>query len=106
VTDSLPAEHSARRGALFVAAAALCWSSGGLIVRLVSTDPWTTSLWRSSFAALFLAVVLHAVRGRWIGAQWREGGRPVFMVAALLMQARMIWLPTRLSQTRLAGTFL
>ena len=77
-TSTLPAStvSTARRGALLVAAAALCWSSGGLIVRLVSTDPWTTNLWRSSFAALFLAVVLHAVRGRWIGVQWREGGRP------------------------------
>ena len=95
----------ARRGALFVAAAALCWSSGGLIVRLVSTDPWTTSLWRSSFAALFLAVVLHAVRGRWIGAQWREGGRPVFMVAACMSLASTCFIFS-LAHTTVANTLI
>ena len=54
---------AARRGALLVAAAAVCWSSGGLLVRLVGTAPWTTSLWRSLFASLFLATVLWLVRG-------------------------------------------
>jgi drug/metabolite transporter (DMT)-like permease len=66
---------AARRGALLVAAAAVCWSSGGLIVRLVHTDSWTTSLWRSLFASVVLAVVLSALRRRSIFAQWHEGGR-------------------------------
>src|ERR1700675_2132645 len=48
-----PATPAARRGALLVACAAICWSSGGLITRLVTTSPWTTSLWRSLFCVLF-----------------------------------------------------
>ena len=51
-----------RRGALLVACAAVCWSSGGLIARLVGTSPWTTNLWRSLFASLFLGIVLSIVR--------------------------------------------
>ena len=62
------ATPATRRGALLVACAAVCWSSGGLIARLVTTTPWTTSLWRSVFATLFLAVVLRVVRGRGIVA--------------------------------------
>ena len=30
-----------RGGRLLVAAAALCWSTGGLIARTVDADPWT-----------------------------------------------------------------
>jgi len=47
----------ARRGRLLVAAAAVCWSTGGLIARLVDTDPWTTVFWRGLFCAAFLAGV-------------------------------------------------
>jgi drug/metabolite transporter (DMT)-like permease len=46
-----------RRGRLLVAAAAVCWSGGGLMARLVDTDPWTTVFWRGIFCASFLAVV-------------------------------------------------
>jgi hypothetical protein len=57
------ATPATRRGALLVACAAMNWSTGGLIARLVTTSPWTTSLWRSVFASLFLALVLRMVRG-------------------------------------------
>jgi drug/metabolite transporter (DMT)-like permease len=65
VTDALEASPPAavtaaaaqyRRGALLVAGGALAWSSAGLIVRTTSTDAWTTLLWRSVFACLFLLV--------------------------------------------------
>src|SRR6266536_555663 len=82
-----PATPATRRGALLVACAAVCWSSGGLIARLVTTGPWTTSLWRSVFASLFLALVLRLARGRGIVAQWRDGGRPVLAVAACMAVA-------------------
>jgi drug/metabolite transporter (DMT)-like permease len=72
------------RGALLVAAAAACWSSGALIARLVTTSPWTTNFWRSLFASVFLGVVLSLVRRRGIVAQWRDGGRPVVAVAACM----------------------
>jgi len=46
-----------RRGRLLVAAAAVCWSAGGLMARLVDTDPWTTVFWRGIFCATFLTTV-------------------------------------------------
>src|SRR5262249_22743357 len=76
-----PATLATRRGALLVACAALCWSSGSLIVRLVGTSPWTTSLWRSFFASVFLALVLWVIRGRGVVAQWRDGGGPAVVGA-------------------------
>ena len=55
-TAASAAERS--RGVVLVAAAALCWSTGGLLARLVDTDPWTTVFWRSIFTAAFLLVVI------------------------------------------------
>ena len=49
--------NEAPSGRLLVAAAALCWSTGGLIARLVDTDPWTTVFWRGIFCAAFLVAV-------------------------------------------------
>jgi len=55
-----------------VAAAALCWSSGGLLARTVDTDTWTTVFWRGVFSAVFL-LGIGAVRARRRGA---PGGLP------------------------------
>jgi drug/metabolite transporter (DMT)-like permease len=99
------ATPATRRGALLVACAAVCWSSGGLIVRLVGTNPWTTSLWRSVFASLFLAVLLSVVRGRNIVAQWREGGRPVVLVAACMAAASTCFIFS-LAYTSVANTLI
>jgi len=57
--------EAARSGRLLVGAAAVCWSTGGLIARLVDTDPWTTVFWRGIFCAAFLVAV----------TAWREGRR-------------------------------
>jgi drug/metabolite transporter (DMT)-like permease len=94
-----------RRGALLVAGAATCWSSGGLITRLVSTSPWTTSLWRSLFAALFLALVLSMVRGRGFLEQWREVGRPVLVVAACMALSSTCFILS-LAHTSVANTLI
>ena len=55
-----------------MAAAALCWSSGGLLARTVDTDTWTTVFWRGVFSAVFL-LGIGAVRARRRGA---PGGLP------------------------------
>jgi drug/metabolite transporter (DMT)-like permease len=99
------ATPATRHGALLVACAAVCWSSGGLIVRLVGTSPWTTSLWRSVFASLFLAALLSVVRGRNIVAQWREGGRPVLLVAACMAAASTCFIFS-LAYTSVANTLI
>src|SRR4029077_296072 len=58
---------AARGGALRVAAAARCWSTGGLIARTVDADPWTIVFWRGLACAGFLLVVIAAREGLAIG---------------------------------------
>jgi drug/metabolite transporter (DMT)-like permease len=110
VTESLapgrdPAMPAARRGALLVACASICWSSGGLIVRLVSTGPWTTAFWRSVFASLCLGLVLWLARRKSIVGQWREGGRPVVAVAVCMALASTCFILS-LAYTSVADTLL
>lgn len=96
---------SERRGALLVAAAATCWSTGGLIVRLVSTDAWTTNLWRGLFAsAFFTLVVLLGARGR-AGREWRRMGWPGVAVA-LGMAAASTFFVLALARTSVANTLI
>lgn len=83
----------------------MCWSSGGLIARLVTTSPWTTSLWRSLFASVFLALVLRMVRGRGIVAQWRDGGRPVLAVAVCMAVSSTCFILS-LARTSVANTLI
>jgi drug/metabolite transporter (DMT)-like permease len=102
---SRPDDALRRRGALLVAGAAICWSSGGLIARLVTTSPWTTSLWRSIFASLFLIVVLTLARRRGIVAQWRDGGAPVLAAAVCMATASTCFIFS-LAHTSVANTLL
>jgi drug/metabolite transporter (DMT)-like permease len=88
-----------------VACAALCWSSGALIVRLVTTSPWTTSFWRSLCASVFLALVLWRVRRRGIVRQWRDGGGPMLVVAVCMALASTCFIFS-LAHTSVANTLL
>jgi drug/metabolite transporter (DMT)-like permease len=94
---------SPRRGAVLVACAAVCWSSGALIVRLVDTSPWTTSLWRSLFASLFLGLVLWVVWGPRSFAHWRE--LPVVGVALCMALASTCFIFS-LAHTSVANTLI
>jgi drug/metabolite transporter (DMT)-like permease len=98
-----PAMPAARRGALLVACASICWSTGGLIVRLVGT--WTTTFWRSVAASLCLGLVLWATRRRSIVLQWRDGGRPL-LAAAVCMALASISFILSLAHTTVADTLL
>ena len=82
-TPRSPSTTATRRGALLVAGAAVCWSSGALITRLVTTGPWATTLWRSLFASLFLAAALRLVGGGGVVARWRGPVVPVALCMAL-----------------------
>ena len=63
------------RGALLVSAAALLWSTGGLIVRsLELADAWTTVFWRGIAAGAFLvAFIIVRERGNAVRAFIRIG---------------------------------
>jgi drug/metabolite transporter (DMT)-like permease len=94
-----------RQGTLLVASAAMCWSTGGLIARLVSTDPWTTNVWRCTFCAVFLALVVGIVHGRRTVEAWRRIGRPGVGVAACLSVASTCFV-LALAHTSVANTLV
>jgi drug/metabolite transporter (DMT)-like permease len=94
-----------RRGAVLVACAAMCWSSGALIARLVGTGPWTTNLWRSVFASAFLAVALSLANRRSIVAQCRALGVPGVMVAACMSLSATCFILS-LAHTSVANTLI
>jgi drug/metabolite transporter (DMT)-like permease len=71
----------------------------------VSTTPWTTAFWRSLSAALFLTVLLWITRRRSIVLQWREGGRPVVIVATCMALASTCFILS-LAHTSVADTLL
>src|SRR5499425_2675065 len=96
---------SRRLGVGLVTAAALCWSSGGLIARLAGTDAWTTIFWRSVFCAAFLSsAVLLTQRGR-LADVVREAGWPGFCMAACFAIASTAFIMA-LSRTSVANTLI
>jgi drug/metabolite transporter (DMT)-like permease len=93
------------RGMLLVAGAATLWSTGGLIARLVTTDAWTTAMWRSLFSAAFLLLVVGLVRRQSPLAQWRTVGWPGVGVALCMVAASICFLLS-LSLTSVANTLI
>jgi drug/metabolite transporter (DMT)-like permease len=90
---------------LLVAGAATCWSTGGLLARLVTTDPWTTTLWRSVFSAAFLIAAVTIVRRQGVIAQWREIGLPGLGIAACMAAASTCFI-LALSRTSVANVLI
>jgi drug/metabolite transporter (DMT)-like permease len=94
------------RGLALVAAAALVWSTGGLIVRsLESADNWTTIFWRSVSACLFLALFLLVRDGRQALGLFRRMGLPGLMVGAGFACASICFV-VALSLTSVAETLM
>ena len=64
------------RGAALVCAATVCWSLGGLFVRLIGDDldGWTIAFWRSAFMALAVGGWLVATSGARTFAVYRDMG--------------------------------
>lgn len=60
----MPALSTRARGALLVAGACLCWSSGGILVRLLDLDGAVIVFWRSAFMALAVTLGLFAAHRR------------------------------------------
>jgi len=93
-------------GLLLVAAAAVIWSTGGLIVRLIGdVDDWTVIFWRSATACLFLLAFMALRDGRGMPALFRAMGLPGLLVGACFASAS-ISLVVALSLTSVAKTLL
>lgn len=102
---ALDAAAAARRGTLLVAVAAVCWSSGGLLARLASTDPWTTTFWRGVFAAAFLSLVVRLAWRRSLVREWRAMGAAGLGVALFMAGASTCFI-LALSRTSVANVLV
>lgn len=99
-----PARH--RRAVLMMIAAAVCWSTGGLLVRKLSiTNAWEIVFWRSLFMAAFVAVVLAAMHGRGMPRAVRAAGLPG-LAAGLLLAATFFFFIGSITRTTVANTFV
>jgi drug/metabolite transporter (DMT)-like permease len=94
-----------RRGALLVGAAALLWSTAGLLVRWTATDPWTTLFWRALFASVALLAWLRiAAPGRIVPAF--RGLGPVGLLLACCFAVAMISFINALALTTVASVMV
>ncbi len=86
--------------------AAICWSSGGILVRQLSiTNAWEIVFWRSAFMALFVAGVLLAMHGRRMGAAIVATGKPG-LVSGLFLAGTFFFFIGSLTRTTVANTFV
>lgn len=100
------ATRAHRRAILFMIAAPLCWSSGGILVRLLSfRDAWEIVFWRSLFMALFVAGTLIVMHGRRMPQAVRSVGWPGLLSAAFLAGQFFLFIAS-LTRTTVANTFV
>ncbi|CUX58205.1 MULTISPECIES: DMT family transporter [Agrobacterium] len=93
------------KGVLLVGAAAVAWSTGGLFFRAIALDTWTTSFWRSIFAAFFLAIYALITHYRKPLAVSRGNFRHGLLVAFGIAASMATFLPA-LSMTSVANVAL
>ncbi|MFO1323380.1 MAG: DMT family transporter [Burkholderiales bacterium] len=99
-----PARH--RRAVLFMIVAAICWSTGGLLVRQLSiANAWEIVFWRSLFMALFVAGVLLVMHGRAMPRAVRAAGMPGVVAGAFLAGTFFFFIGS-LTRTTVANTFV
>lgn len=82
-----------RLGVLLVAGAALWWSTGGIFIRSVHTDPWTTIFWRSLAASATMFLFLAIRKRAKVFAHFREIGRPGIIIALCFCGASTCYIP-------------
>jgi drug/metabolite transporter (DMT)-like permease len=95
-----------RRAIVFMIVAAVCWSSGGLLVRALSiTNPWEIVFWRSMFMATFVAGVLVVLHGRRMPRVVAAVGRPG-VISGVLLAGTFFFFIGSLTRTTVANTFV
>ena len=94
------------RAIVFMVVAAICWSSGGYLVRQLSiTSAWEIVFWRSVFMVLFVLGVLAAMhRGRTIAAV-RAVGWPG-LASGTFLACTFFFFIASLTRTTVANTFV
>ncbi len=103
-SHATPQAH--QRAIIFMIVAAVCWSSGGYLVRQLSiTNAWEIVFWRSLFMSLFVAGVLLVMHGRKMPAAVRAVGLPGLLAGLLLAGTFFLFIGS-LTRTTVANTFV
>jgi len=99
--------HAAHgRALLYMLIAAVCWSTGGLFVRLLSfRDAWEIVFWRSVFMALFVAAALAVMHRRRMPRAVAAIGWPGLLAGAFLAGQFFLFIAS-LTRTSVANTFV
>lgn len=104
VAPADPARH--RRAVLMMIVAAICWSTGGVLVRELSIrNAWEIVFWRSLFMALFVAGVLVAMHRQRAVQAVRAVGKPGVLAALFLAGTFFLFIGS-LTRTTVANTFV
>lgn len=93
------------KGVLLLAGAALCWSLGGILIRLVEASDWTIVLWRSVFMSLTLLTVLAIWTGGRLAAPFRAAGWKG-MLSGAFMACAFICFVLSITRTTVANTLV
>jgi drug/metabolite transporter (DMT)-like permease len=106
-TSIMTAPHSAHRRALvYMLIAPVCWSTGGLFVRLLSIrDAWEIVFWRSLFMALFVAVALAVMHRDRMPRAVLAVGWPGLLAGGFLAGQFFLFIAS-LTRTTVANTFV
>src|SRR5262245_53800537 len=93
-----------QRGAALVCGAALCWSLGGLFVRLIGDhlDGWTIAFWRSAFMVSAVGGWLFGTNGLKVLAMYRAMGW-AGMASGLLLAGSFVMFILAIMRTSVAN---
>jgi len=101
-----PPSLAHRRALVFMLIAPVCWSTGGLFVRLLSfADPWEIVFWRSLFMAAFVAVALAVMHRQRMPQAVLAVGWPGLLAGAFLAGQFFLFIAS-LTRTTVANTFV
>ena len=94
------------RAIAMMVVAAICWSSGGFLVRQLSIHgAWEIVFWRSAFMVLFVAGVLVAMHGRRMPQAVRAVGWPG-LASGTFLACTFFFFIASLTRTTVANTFV
>jgi drug/metabolite transporter (DMT)-like permease len=94
------------RAQWMMVAAALCWSSGGYLVRLLSiTNPWEILFWRALFMGLFVSGMLLGMHGWRLPQAVRAIGKPGLFSGSMQAGASLCFL-SALSFTTVTNVYV
>ena len=86
--------------------AAVCWSTGGILVRQVSiASAWEIVFWRSLAMSIFVAATLFAMHGRRAPAAIGAVGKPG-VLSGLFLAGTFFFFIASLTRTTVANTFV